>query len=50
MRQKKQDGDFDTFMDAYRWAEKYMTQNGRPFKAKRLESAYHKAKSGGIVD
>ena len=47
MRQRKQDGEFDTFMDAYRWAEKYITQNGRPIKAERLDGAYRKAKSEG---
>ena len=50
MRTRNEEGEFDTFMDAYRWAEKNMTQNGNPIKAKNLQRAYHKAKSERKVD
>ena len=50
MRQRKKEGEFDTFMEGYKWAEDNMTQNGRPITAKGLQNAYHKAKSAGKVD
>ena len=50
MRQRKVEGDFEHYMDAYRWAENNMTQRGKPITAKKLQRAYHKAKSGGIVN
>jgi len=50
MRERKKEGEFDTFMDAYRWAEKNLTQNGNPIKALSLQGAYQKAKSAGKVD
>ena len=50
IRAKKEDGDFDTYMDAYRWAEKNMSKKGVNITAKKLERAYHKAKSEGIIE
>ena len=50
MRTRKEDGEFSTYMDAYRWAARNMQQNNRPFTAKSLQNAYHKAKSSGTVD
>ena len=50
MRQRKVEGEFEHYMDAYRWAENNMTQEGKPITAKKLQRAYHKAKSGGKVD
>jgi len=50
MRQKKVEGEFGTFIDAYRWAESYMTHKGKQINAKKLQRAYHKAKSEGKVD
>ena len=50
LRKRKEDGEFNTYMDAYRWAEKNLTQNGKPLKADDLESAFYKAKSEGKVD
>ena len=50
MRTRKEDGDFSTYMDAYRWAARNMQQNNRRFTAKSLQNAYHKAKSSGTVD
>ena len=49
MRTRKDDGEFDTYRDAYRWAEKNMTYKGNPIKAYQLERAYHKAKSEARV-
>ena len=49
MRQRKKEGNFATYRDAYRWAEKHMTQNGKQIKAFKLERAFHKADSEGIV-
>ena len=50
MRARKEDGDFDTYIDAYRWAEKNMSRKGVNITAKKLERAYHKAKSEGIIE
>ena len=50
MRTRKEDGEFSTYMDAYRWAARNMQQNNRRFTAKSLQNAYHKAKSSGTVD
>jgi len=50
MRDRKEDGEFSTYMDAYRWAARNMRQNNRRFTAKSLENAFHKAKSAGLVD
>ena len=49
MRQKKKVGEFETFREAYRWAEKHMTQNGKKIIALKLERAFHKALSEGRV-
>ena len=49
MRVRKKASEFPTFMAAYRWAEKHMTQNGKQIKAFKLERAFHKAHSEGIV-
>jgi len=49
MRQRKEDGEFKSFREAYRWAEKHMTQNGKQIIASKLESAFHKARSEGKV-
>ena len=50
VRQRKEDGEFTTYREGYRWAEKHITHHGNPIKAHNLERAYHKAKSGGKVD
>ena len=49
MRQRKKEGNFATYRDAYRWAEKHMTQNGKQIIAFKLERAFHKAHSEGKV-
>tara|TARA_B100001175_G_scaffold75027_1_gene62693 strand:- start:93 stop:851 length:759 start_codon:yes stop_codon:yes gene_type:complete len=49
MRARKDNGEFDTYMDAYRWAEKNITKKGFKITSKNLERAYHKAKSEGKV-
>ena len=50
MRARKEDGEFETYMDAYRWAEKNMSKKGVIITAKKLERAYHKAISEGKVE
>ena len=49
MRQRKKEGEFKTFREAYRWAEKHMTQNGKQIIASKLERAFHKARFEGRV-
>ena len=49
MRDRKEKGDFETYRDAYRWAEKNISKKGVNITAKKLERAYHKAKSEGRV-
>ena len=49
MRARKEDGEFDTYRDAYRWAEKNITKKGFKITSKNLERAYHKAKYEGKV-
>ena len=49
MRQKKKNGEFETFREAYRWAEENITQNGKQIIASKLEGAFHKAHSEGKV-
>jgi hypothetical protein len=50
MRDRKDEGQFDTYMDAYRWAEKNISKKEVNITAKKLERAYHKAKSEGKVN
>ena len=50
MRARKMDGEFETYMDAYRWAEKNISKKGVNITAKKLELAYHKAKSEGKIE
>ena len=50
MRERKEAGKFSTYMEAYRWASKHMTSNGKSFTAESLQNEYHKAKSKGVVD
>jgi hypothetical protein len=49
MRARKDEGEFDTYMDAYRWAEKNIYKKGTVITATKLEKAYSKAKSEGKV-
>jgi len=50
MRERKEKGEFETYMDAYRWAEKNISKKGVNITAKKLELAYHKAKSEGKIE
>ena len=50
MRQRKEKGEFDTYMAAYRWAEKNISKKGVNITAKKLERAYHKARSEGKIE
>lgn len=45
MRFRKKQGEFETFAEAYRYAEKYITLNGNPITAKQLKNNYDKTKS-----
>ena len=47
MRDRKDKGEFETYRDAYRWAEVNMTCKGKPISFMKLEKEYHKAKSEG---
>lgn len=47
MRERKDASEFETYMDAYRWAEKNLSKKGIIITAKKLERAYHKARSEG---
>jgi len=49
MRARKDAGEFETYMDAYRWAEKNLSKKGIVITAKKLEKAYHKARSEGLI-
>ena len=49
MRERKDAGEFETYREAYRWAEYHLTQYGQPIRVYQLERAYHKAKSEGRV-
>ena len=49
MRARKEEGEFETYREAYRWAEKNISKKGLTITAHRLERAYHKAKSEGKV-
>ena len=50
MRDEKEHGYFETYREAYKWAEENMYKKGVTITAKKLEKAYHKAKSEGIVE
>jgi len=46
MRERKKEGEFKSFREAYRWAEKNKSTFNVPnITARKLERAYHKAKS-----
>jgi hypothetical protein len=45
LREDKENGTYNSYAEAYRHAEKYITINGKKLYAKRLLSYYHKAKS-----
>ena len=50
LREKKNQGEFNTYAEAYRWGATHYTQYGNPITAFKLQRAYHKAKSEGTVD
>ena len=50
MREKTKKGEFKSYRDAYRWAEKNISKKGVNITAKKLERAYHKAKSEGKIE
>ena len=50
LREKKNQGEFNTYAEAYRWGATHYTQYGNPITAFNLQRAYHKAKSEGRVD
>ena len=50
MRGKKDDGEFETYRDAYRWAKKNISKKGVNITIKNLERAFYKARSEGKVE
>ena len=50
MRFRKEQGEFKTYRDAYRWAALNIPSSKvQPLTFQKLEKAYHKAKSEGKV-
>ena len=49
MRTKKEEGEFDTYREAYQWACDKIYKKNVKLTVKNLERAYHKAKSQGLV-
>ena len=50
MRFRKEQGEFKTYRDAYKWAVKNITSSKvQPMTVQKLEKAYHKAKSKGKI-
>ena len=49
LRYRKKNGEFETYRDAYRWAEKNISKKGVNITAMRLERAYHKARFEGRI-
>jgi len=49
MRIRKEEGEFNSYRDAYRHAEKTILSFGKKFTWKSLERAYSKAKKRGKV-
>ena len=50
MRERKKNGEFETYKQAYQYAERHYTIKGKTVTVKQLESNYYKAKSSGYVD
>jgi len=50
MRDRKDNGEFKTYRDAYRWAAEHYTHEGKAIKAHQLEREFHKARSSAKVD
>ena len=50
LRDKKNQGEFNSYAEAYRWGATHYTHKGNPITAFKLQRAYHKAKSEGRVD
>ena len=49
MRARKEDGEFDTYREAYQWACNNYYKKNVKLTVLKLERAYHKAKSEGLV-
>ena len=50
MRLRKEQGEFKTYRDAYKWAVKNTASSKvQPMTVKKLEKAYHNAKSKGKI-
>ena len=47
MRARKDDGEFETYREAYKWAEDNIIKTDVIITADKLENAYHKAVSEG---
>ena len=49
MRYRKDNGEFETYREAYRWAAKHFTVDGQDITWKKLEKNYDKSASAGKV-
>ena len=50
LRNRKEDGEFESYDEAYQFGADHYTKDGQPFEANQLKNNYHKAKSEGRVD
>jgi|LWDU01.1.fsa_nt_gi hypothetical protein len=50
LRDRKDNGEFDTYREAYRWGEENINKKGVKVTAHNLERAYHKARSEGKIE
>ncbi|MDC0145662.1 hypothetical protein OAI93_03615, partial [bacterium] len=50
LRNRKEDGEFESYDEAYQFGADHYTKDGHPFEANQLKRNYHKAKSEGRVD
>ena len=50
LRDRKNNGEFETFRDGYRWAEKNISKKGVDITFIKLERAYHKANNEGRIE
>ena len=49
LRHRKNEGEFETYKEAYMYGEKHYTVNGQPITVAQLENNYYKARSSGIL-
>ena len=47
LRHRKDEGEFETYKEAYMYGEKHYTVNGQPITVAQLENNFYKARSSG---